>query len=130
MAAIHAERALALVGAPFRPQGRSPEHGLDCIGLCLIAYDLPHEFARNDYRLRGDHRRELERAILARFRKLRRGAARAGDLMLMLPAVDQLHLGILTTLGFVHADAGVRRVVEAPGVPSWPVAGIYRLRRR
>ena len=48
----------------------------------------------------------------------------------MLPADDQLHLGILTRQGFVHADACLRRVVETPGAPSWPVAGIYRLRRR
>lgn len=130
MAAIHAARALALAGTPFRPQGRNPDRGLDCIGLCLEVYDLPVELARDDYRLRGDHRREIESAILSRFRRVRPSAASPGDLLLMLPADDQLHLGILTRQGFVHADACLRRVVETPGAPSWPVAGIYRLRRR
>lgn len=130
MAAIHAARALALVGAPFRAQGRIPEQGLDCVGLCLNAYGLPLDLARDDYRLRGDHRAEIERAILFRFRELRRAGAGPGDLILMLPATDQLHLGILTRHGFVHADARLRRVVETPGAPPWPVAGTYRFRRR
>ena len=28
--------------------------------------------------------------------------------------------------GFVHADAQLRRVVERPGEPPWPVIGIWR----
>ena len=126
MAAIHARRARALVGTRFRPQGRDPAQGLDCIGLCLLAYGLPIDFGRDDYRLRGDHRGEIERAILARFRKLRRAQAKPGDLLLMLPAADQMHLGIVTARGLIHADARLRRVVETPGNPAWPVAGIYR----
>lgn len=130
MAAIHATRALALVGIPFRPQGRDSAHGLDCVGLCMLAYDLRPAAARDDYRLRGDHRHEVETAILRQFRRLPRARARPGDLILMMPAHDQLHLGILTARGFVHADAQLRRVVETPGAPGWPVAGTYRLRRR
>ena len=38
-----------------------------------------------------------------------------GDLLLMRPATDQLHLGITTASGFVHADARLRRVVEKLG---------------
>ena len=129
MAAIHARRARALVGTRFRPQGRDPAQGLDCIGLCLLAYHLPTDFGRNDYRLRGDHRGEIERAILARFRRLRHAQGRPGDLLLMVPAADQLHLGVLTSRGFVHADSRLRRVVETPGEPSWTVAGIYRPRK-
>jgi hypothetical protein len=128
--AYHAARAIALAGTAFRPQGRNPGQGLDCIGLCLIVYDLPQGLARDDYRLRGDHRDEFEAAILTRFRKLRRARPRPGDLLLMLPAADQLHLGILTERGFVHADARLRRVVETPGRPRLPVAAIYRLRAR
>lgn len=130
MAAIHATRALALVGTPFRAQGRDPCHGLDCIGLCLIAFDLPAEMARDDYRLRGDHDGELRAAISTRFRRLRPAIAMAGDMMVMAPADDQLHLGILTSHGFVHADARLRSVVETPGRPTWKVTGLYRLRRR
>jgi len=127
---FHAKRALALVGTAFRPQGRDPAQGVDCVGLCLLAYDLPAGTARDDYRLRGKHRDEMEAALPARFRRLKRARARPGDLLLMLPAADQLHLGILTARGFVHADMRLRRVVETPGLPGWPIAGTYRLRRR
>lgn len=129
MAAIHAERALALVGAAFRPQGRNPDHGLDCVGLCLVAYDIPENMVRDDYRLRGDHRSEMEAVIRSQFRRVSKAEARPGDLLLMLAAADQQHLGILTGRGFVHADLAMRRVVETPGKPSWPVAGIFRLRK-
>lgn len=129
MAAIHAKRALALVGTPFRAQGRDAEQGLDCIGLCLIAYRLPRELARDDYRLRGRQLREIEAAILGRFRKLEPKLAKAGDLLLLSPADDQAHLAVVTAQGFVHADARLRRVVETPGSPRWPIAGAYRLAR-
>jgi hypothetical protein len=50
--------------------------------------------------------------------------------MLMKVAKDQLHIGVKTNAGFVHAHAGLRRVVETPGAPEWPLLGIYRKRRR
>jgi hypothetical protein len=50
--------------------------------------------------------------------------------MLMRVSDDQLHLGVRTADGFVHAHAGLRRVVETPGAPQWPVLGVYRKRRR
>ena len=86
--------------------------------------------ARDDYRLRGDHRAELEGAILTSFWPVGPSKAKPGDLLLLLPAPDQLHLGILTDQGFIHADARLRQVVETPGRPPWPIGGIYRLRAR
>ena len=130
MAAIHAKRALALVGTPFRPQGRNPLHGLDCVGLCLAAYDLPLRLARDDYRLRGDYGGELQAAIARRFREVDAARAKRGDLLLMRPAADQVHLAIITARGFVHANARLRRVVEAPGAPGWPIVATFRLRGR
>jgi hypothetical protein len=50
--------------------------------------------------------------------------------MLMRVAKDQIHLGIRTAAGFVHADASLRRVVETPGMPEWPILGVYRKRGR
>ena len=35
-----------------------------------------------------------------------------------------------TDRGFVHAHAGIGRVVETPGEPEWPVIGTYRKRLR
>jgi cell wall-associated NlpC family hydrolase len=127
---MHAIRALALVGTPFRPQGRDPTHGLDCVGLCLAAYNLPQGLGRDNYHLRGDHHGELEAAIATRFRNVEGARVKQGDLLLMRPAADQLHLGITTARGFVHADARLKRVVEAPGKPGWPVVATFRLRAR
>ncbi len=130
MAAIDAVRARALVGVPFRPQGRDPQHGLDCVGLCLAAFRLPAGAARSDYRLRGDHLDELERALLNGFRSVKVKQQRPGDLLLMAVAEDQLHLAVVTKAGFVHADARLRRVVETPGEPSWQLIGVFRRCRR
>jgi hypothetical protein len=44
----------------------------------------------------------------------------------MRPAAEQLHLGIWTGGGIVHADARLGRVVERPGMPPWPVIGAWR----
>lgn len=130
MAIQDAVRARALVGAPFRAQGRDPERGLDCVGLAIAACSLPGELARRDYRLRGDHRGELQRELLRHFRRVSPGQRRVGDLILLAVARDQMHLALLTDRGFVHADARLRRVVETPGEPEWPIIAIYRRRTR
>ena len=130
MAAIDARRALELVRTRFRPQGRAPEMGLDCVGMCLAAYHIPTEQVRRDYRLRGDHRDEVMTSLLCWFRRVGKKQARAGDLLLLAVAENQLHLAVRTADGFVHADAGLRRVVETPGTPPWPLIGVYRKRTR
>jgi lipoprotein Spr len=121
------ERARAFVGTRFRPQGRDPSLGLDCVGLLLCTFGIPIESVRRNYLLRGDHRAEIERELTANFRRVR-SAKRTGDLMLLSIASDQLHFGIRTDRGFVHAHAGLGRVVETPGEPPWRVLAIYRKR--
>ena len=130
MAAIDRDRALALVGTPFRAQGRDPASGLDCIGLVLCACGLPANYVRQDYRLRGDYRQELRDGLDKRFRRVSKREVQAGDLILASISDDQCHLVILTERGFVHADASLRRVVETPGLPPWSVIGYYRRRLR
>jgi hypothetical protein len=49
--------------------------------------------------------------------------------MLLEAGARQLHLAVRTSHGFVHAHAGIRRVVETPGMPEWPMIGVYRMRR-
>ena len=130
MAASDAARALALAGVPFRPQGRDPRSGLDCVGLCLAAYRIPAERVRRDYPLRGDFRGEVMASLAGWFRRIGKGRARAGDLLLLAVAANQLHLAVRTAEGFVHADARLRRVVHTPGDPDWPLIGVYRRRVR
>ena len=119
------ERARALVGTRFRPQGRDPQTGVDCVGLVLATFGLAQGSVRRNYRLRGDHSAEIERELAFHFRRVR-SAVRPGDLMLLAAAADQFHFGIITDRGFVHADARIGRVVETPGEPRWPVLGIFR----
>lgn len=124
-----AGRAQALVGTRFRAQGRGVE-GLDCIGLALEVYGTPVAEVRCDYQLRGDHEAELSAYLTKYFRKVGPATRRPGDLLLIRVAADQLHVAVSTGAGFVHAHAGLRRVVETPGTPEWPVVGIYRRRAR
>ena len=126
----YVDRARALVGTRFRPQGRSAETGLDCIGLALAVFRIPAEAVRRDYSLRGDHGAELRAEILRFFRPVSHAAVACGDLVVSEIANDQLHLSICTGESFVHADARLRRVVETPGKPSWPSRGTYRRRVR
>ena len=126
----YADRARALVGTRFRPQGRVPELGLDCAGLVLCAYKLPGDLVRRDYHLRGNHGAEMMRELARVFRRIEPSCRRAGDLLLMQVAADQWHLGIITEIGFVHADARIGKVVETPGLPVWPILAAYRRRAR
>ena len=57
-------------------------------------------------------------------RRVRRDPA-AGDLVLLKSGPAQCHLAVMTAAGFVHAHAGVGRVVETPGPSPWPVLAIW-----
>lgn len=130
MAIDYAARARESVGTRFRPQGRAPELGLDCVGLVLAAFDLPADEVRRDYRLRGDHRREMLAAFAKRFRRVPAKQRSVGDVLVLKVAPEQLHLAIVTAAGFVHADARRGKVVETPGMPSWPLLAVFRRRVR
>jgi hypothetical protein len=76
------------------------------------------------YALRGGDPAAVAAMLDARFG--RADALSAGDVVLMATGPGQLHFGVWTGEGLVHADAGLRRVVERPGVPPWPVLGMWR----
>ncbi len=122
LAALIERAALRAVGTRFRLHGRGAD-GLDCVGLVALALraggysgDVP-----TGYALRGGDWGVLDRLLV------RVAIAEPGDVLLMAAGPGQLHLGIGTQDGFVHADAGLRRVVERPGTPPWPVIGIWRM---
>jgi len=113
--------ARACLGARFRPHGRDPAWGLDCVGLAARAFGIA---VPADYPLRGG-RPERVAAFAAAAGLAVRAAAGPGDLVLVRSGPGQLHLVVLTGRGFVHADAGLRRVVEVPGRPAWPALGAW-----
>lgn len=115
-------RARDRIGVRFRAQGRGLD-GLDCIGL--VAASLGIEQVRADYPLRGGSPELLAEGLRAAgLRQVARAAA--GDVLVMHTGPGQLHLGIWTGQGLVHADAGLRRVVERPGQAPWPVISAWR----
>jgi lipoprotein Spr len=124
----YAARAQALVGTRFRPQGRGMS-GFDCVGVVLATFEVPPSAVRGNYRMRGDHLCDVRQALELRFRRVSPKLLRPGDVMLLQAGDDQVHLAVRTEAGFVHAHAGLRRVVETPGLPEWPLLGIYRKRR-
>jgi murein DD-endopeptidase / murein LD-carboxypeptidase len=118
-----AARARRCVGARFRPQGRVPAYGLDCVGL--VAFALGARHVRADYSLRGGAVDAVERE-LAQAGLVRVAPQSEGDVLVMRAGPGQVHLGVATATGLVHADAGLRRVVERPGEAPWSILSIWR----
>ncbi|MCY1171317.1 peptidoglycan endopeptidase [Sphingomonas echinoides] len=126
------ERAVAAargaIGARFRVQRRDPAFGLDCVGLAGLAAraagfegEIP-----SGYALRGGDAVVLAAAFSAAG-LVASDVPAPGDLALFLTGPGQFHLAVLVPGGIVHADAMLRRVVERPGVPPWPVLGCWRV---
>mgnify|MGYP001229694507 FL=1 len=112
----------ALVGVPFRLHGRDPATGLDCIGVleaalrgCGVPVRLPCDYTLRTRRLPplGDW--------TGRLGFLRgEGPVQPGDVAMLRPAACLHHLAIATAPDrFVHAHAGLRRVVEGPLPRDW-----------
>lgn len=115
-------RARAAIGSRFRAQGRDPATGLDCVGLVAWAHgaDAPRGYALRN----GDAARVVREIGAAGL--VPAWGRRPGDLVLVRSGPGQLHLGIDSGTGLVHADAMLRRVVERPDPLPWPVIGRWR----
>lgn len=124
-----AQAARACLGVRFRPQGRDAAQGLDCVGLVAVAFRAAGHEARVPcgYSLRGGSAAAFVVSIEASgLCPVPPGEAGEGDLLLFLAGPAQFHLAVRTDSGFVHADAGLRRVIETPGEPAWPILGAWR----
>ena len=130
-----ARRAL---GVRFRLHGRDPAYGLDCVGLAALAVRAGggQAIIPTGYALRsGDSDAAAAMIEAAGLIRADHGqpSTQAGDLLLCRAGPGQLHLVIDSGApggGFIHADAQLRRVVERPGPPPWPVIGRWRLAQR
>ncbi|RED16036.1 C40 family peptidase [Parasphingopyxis lamellibrachiae] len=123
--------ARACIGTRFRLQGRDPSIGLDCVGLADFTYRAvgAEPVLPDGYALRGGDIRDAEGRLSASgFISVDGGAARAGDLLVLRPGGRQLHLAVHSGTAFIHADLGLRRVVETPGRLPWPLLGNWRWR--
>ncbi len=113
-----AQAARRFVGAPFRLHGRDPATGLDCVGLVAAALTamgrtpiLPQTYA-----LRNSDITKLLGFAAANAFQDSAGPVEPDDLLLVKPGPAQFHLLIAEHSGsFIHAHAGLRRVVRMPG---------------
>ena len=122
-----AAAALAAVGAQFRLHGRTPASGLDCVGLAAWALRAGGYAggAPTGYGLRGGDPERIAAMLDAGL--ARADDERAGDLLLMRTGPGQVHLGVWTAAGLVHADASLNRVVVRKGAVEWSVLGRLRV---
>lgn len=125
-----AAAAERLVGVPFLLNGREPERGLDCVGLVaasLAAIGRPVVVPAG-YRLR---QAAVDRYLAAAAKSglaVATGAIAPGDVLLVRPGPAQHHLVIAAAAGgFVHAHAGLARIVVTPAPLAWPVEHHWRL---
>ena len=121
------------IGTPFRPQGRLPGTGLDCVGLAAVAVRAGgcEVHVPADYDLSGEARDRLSATLDALgLCHVAGGIIQPGDILLFRPARYQQHLGIATEGGFVHAHLGLRKVVETPRPAPWPLAGVWRVKAK
>ena len=124
-----AAAANALVGTPFRLHGRDPRTGLDCIGVfaaALSACGKQHDLPRG-YRLRmASLEGWLPMPDDCGFTTVQ-GPPCAGDVVLMRVGPVQHHLAIaLGGSGWVHAHAGLRRVVRTSALPEGSIIEHWR----
>lgn len=129
-AAEFAAAALQLAGSPFRLHGRDPATGLDCVGVCVAAL---HAIGRKvsvptSYGLRNAKLDSFATVLSDAGLGVADGAPRPGDIVLLRLSAVQFHLMIAVPDGcFIHAHAGLRRVIKSPGPNVHPVMGHWRL---
>lgn len=125
-----ARAAASFIGTPFRLNGRSAEAGLDCVGL--VAASLANIGRKPvppvGYELRNSTIGVFLQAAPASGLIEVAGPISAGDIVLVAPGPGQQHLLIAeSSTSFIHAHAGLRRVVRMPGPPPWPIIRHWRL---
>lgn len=125
-----AQAAQSLVGARFRLHGRDPDTGLDCIGLLAAAMRLIGSplVLPSGYPLRlSDLSAWLPDPAQCGFAPAFE-PFRPGDVVMLLPGPAQYHLAIAADDGgWIHAHAGLRRVVHDPNLPAGPISHHWRL---
>lgn len=125
-----ASAARALVGTRYRLHGRDPATGLDCIGLLaasLAAIDRPARLPTG-YSLRMVEVPNVEDVARTAGLAACSPPFAPGDVVFVRIGPCQFHLAIAVHCdGFVHAHAGLRRIVTVPALGDWRVIGSWRL---
>jgi hypothetical protein len=122
-----AAAAEALVGTRFRLHGRDPATGLDCVGVLAAALGgnatLP-----NHYALRSRCLPDLGAVVAGCGFAAFQGEVAPGDVLMVRIGPCQFHLLIaVTRTRFVHAHAGLRRVICGAAQLDWAIERQWRL---
>ncbi|WP_271439580.1 hypothetical protein [Pontixanthobacter luteolus] len=128
-----AAAAEGLVGVPFQLHGRDILYGVDCVGLVLLALSA---VGRKGPSLSGYGLRNADYSFVPDIASSAglgpaAGVIERGDIVVVRPGPGQRHLLIAAgPLRFIHAHAGLGRVVSAAGPLQWPVINKFRLNER
>ncbi len=123
--------AMCQVKTPFVLHGRTPGHALDCIGL--VAHCLNQNGYRGkipiDYTMRGSHLARIQSYFSnPEFVTVPVDEYGDGDIAVVQCADRQFHVMIRAPTGWIHAHAGLGRVVFSPDPIIWPLIAIWRHR--
>lgn len=125
-----AKSSQQLVGTRFRLHGRDPASGLDCIGLLAAALHLAGRPVTlpSGYPLRlRDVQAWLPDPANLGFDEAS-GVPLPGDVVLLGLGAAQFHLAIAAEDGgWIHAHAGLRRVIHSSVLPTGEIAHHWRL---
>lgn len=125
-----AAKALALVGVPFRLHGRDPATGLDCVGVLAAALTACGATPRlpNGYVLRNRSLPELGQFVVGNGLAPAAPPLAAGDVVLVRTGPCQVHLLIAAgNEHFVHAHAGLRRIICGELPADWAILRHWRI---
>ncbi|MEY2943364.1 MAG: hypothetical protein RLY97_1378 [Pseudomonadota bacterium] len=122
--------AEALIGCRFRLYGRDPASGLDCVGVLAAALksvggvaDFPCDYALRMRDVVGFVAQAEGLGFAAVVGEIARD-----DAVMVQVGPHQFHLAIAAGAGeFIHAHAGLRRVVKAALLPEWEMVGHWRM---
>ncbi|GER05036.1 hypothetical protein JCM17846_27180 [Iodidimonas nitroreducens] len=112
--------ARSALGTPFRHQGRTPQHGFDCVGLILwVAWELDlSRYDQSGYPRSFRDDRLLKGAVAAGFTPV--DWPETGDMIcLSLEGGGVSHAGITTGKGIIHACERVGKVIEHRMDAAW-----------
>lgn len=120
--------ARSCLGTRFRHQGRSAAHGVDCVGLIIIA---ARQAGFRAHDMLGYGRQPQPEDFNRYIRKnglLEVVRPRAGDVGLFDFGHGPQHAALFTARGIIHAYAPARKVIEHGFQAPWPqrLCGLYR----
>ncbi len=107
-------QARRCVGSPFRHQGRSPEHGMDCVGLIVyVSKSLGlSDFDMVDYKKIPRQKAISRIAREAGFAEKSISEMKPGEVVILRMGKYLEHAAILSDRGIIHACEKFGRVVE------------------